>query len=235
MRDETHVWYADLDLDEQGANRLMVQLDTGERTRAQRFAFPHLRTRFVAAHAFARQVLGQYLNIAPECVRYTYAAQGKPGLSNAGDVRFNLSHSADLAALAITRNREVGIDIERTHEIADMLNLARRYFSQPEIDWLVAMPQNSQTSAFFTCWTAKEAYLKARGDGLLFPLDRFQALPIAGSERLGLAVYGEPAESERWHMTRLEIPDAIGALAVEGANGRPIVRRWSSGARVTVE
>jgi 4'-phosphopantetheinyl transferase len=121
----------------------MVQLDTAERTRAQRFAFPHLRTRFVAAHVFVRQVLGEYLNIAPECVRYTYTAQGKPRLSNGGKVRFNLSHSADLVAVAIARNREIGIDIEKTHQIADMLNLARRYFSRPEIDWLLAMPQDA--------------------------------------------------------------------------------------------
>lgn len=227
MQDETYVWYADLDLDEQEVNRLMLQLDTAERTRAQRFAFPHLRTRFVAAHAFVRQVLGRYLGISPGSVRYAYTAQGKPRLSNNGEVRFNLSHSADLAALAIAWNREIGIDIEKTHEIADMLSLARRYFSQPEIDWLLALPQDALNSAFFTCWTAKEAYLKARGDGLLFPLDRFQALPITGSERLRLAVYGEPAESERWYMTRLQIPSAIGALAVEGDGAPPILRRWT--------
>ena len=107
----------------------MLQLDTAERTRAQRFAFPHLRTRFVAAHAFVRQVLGRYLGISPGSVRYAYTAQGKPRLSNNGEVRFNLSHSADLAALAIAWNREIGIDIEKTHEIADMLTSARRYFS----------------------------------------------------------------------------------------------------------
>lgn len=227
MQDETHVWYADLHLDEREANSLMLQLDTAERTRAQRFAFPHLRTRFVSAHIFVRQVLGRYLDIAPECVRYAYTAQGKPRLSNGSEIRFNLSHSADLAALGIAWNREIGIDIEKTHEVTDMLSLARRYFSQPEIDWLLALPQDAIKSAFFTCWTAKEAYLKARGDGLLFPLDRFQALPIADSERLQLAVYDEPAESERWYMTRLQIPGAIGALAVECACAPPILRRWT--------
>jgi 4'-phosphopantetheinyl transferase len=227
MQDETHVWYADLDLDEAEAGRLMGQLDISERARAQRFAFPHLRTRFVAAHAFVRQVLGKYLDVAPECVCYSYTPQGKPRLSNGGEIRFNLSHSVDLAALAITRNREIGIDIEKPREIADMLSLARRFFSHPEIDWLLAVPPNDQTSAFFTCWTAKEAYIKARGDGLSFPLDRFQALPVVGSEQLRLAVYGEPAESERWCMTSFQIEAATGALAVEGVNCRPVFQKWS--------
>jgi 4'-phosphopantetheinyl transferase len=227
MQDETHVWYADLNVDETGAGRLIHLLDIAERARAQRFAFPYLRTRFVAAHALARQVLGKYLDIAPECVSYAYAPQGKPRLSNGGEIRFNLSHSADIAALAIVPNREIGIDIEKTREITDMLSLARRFFSQPEIDWLLATPPDQQTSAFFTCWTAKEAYLKARGDGLSFPLDRFQALPVTGSERLRLAVYGEPAESERWCMTRFHIESATGALAVEGVNGRPIFQKWT--------
>jgi 4'-phosphopantetheinyl transferase len=109
-----------------------------------------------------------------------------------------------------------------------MLELARRYFSPAETDWLLATPPDVQTAAFFTCWTAKEAYLKARGDGLLFPLDRFEALPVAGSDRLQLAVYGEPGEAERWSMTRFQIPALAveGAVAVEGANGAAILRRW---------
>ncbi len=227
MQNETHVWYADLGIDEAAAGRLIGLLDDAERIRAQRFAFPYLRTRFVAAHVFARQVLGKYLDISPERVRYDYAPRGKPHLLNAGEIRFNLSHSADLAGIAIVESREVGIDIEEIHELSDMLDMARRFFAPAEVDWLLAFPPEGRTMAFFQCWTAKEAYLKARGDGLSFPLDQFHVLPSAGSEELRLTVYGEPGESGRWGMARFQISDtAIGALAVEGVTRPPVCRRW---------
>ncbi len=227
MPNETELWYADLNLNEREAAELFSLLDEAERARARRFAFPHLRTRFIAAHAFVRQVVGRRLGIRPECLRYAYTNLGKPSVLNVGEIRFNLSHSEDVAALAVT-NREVGVDIERIREIRDMLDLARRFFSQPEIDWLLAIPPERQTEAFFECWTGKEAYLKARGDGLSFPLDGFHVLPVTGSEELELTVYDDPDESKRWRMTRFRIPQiGTGALALEGLTGPGLCQRWS--------
>ncbi len=229
MQDEIHVWYAHLSLSEQDADRLLPMLDPAEQARAARFALPHLRTRFIAAHAFVRQVIGQSLDLPSASVEYGYSSQGKPHLLNDRGIRFNLSHSADLAALAVARDRELGIDIEHIHELSDMLGLAQRYFAPAEISWLLGTAPEQQPAAFFSCWTAKEAYVKARGDGLSFPLDRFHVLPLDESKRLRLAVDGEPAESNRWHMTRLAVSETVlGALAVEGPECPIHFHTWAS-------
>jgi 4'-phosphopantetheinyl transferase len=111
-----------------------------------------------------------------------------------------------------------------------MLGLARRYFSSVEVQWVESAPAEKRAEAFFTCWTGKEAYVKGRGDGLSFRLDRFQVLPRPGSDWLELQVYGDPRESCRWRIERLPLPPGyLGALAIEGACGRARVLRWLPG------
>ena len=216
MQDEIHVWQADLNLTEQDASAPFELLDEDEKARALRFTLPHLRTRFIAAHAFVRQVIGQALGIPAECVRFDHTSHGKPYLLNDRELRFNLSHSADLAAMAIARNRELGIDIEHRHELLDMLGVARRFFAPAEVSSLLATAPEKQAEAFFTFWTGKEAYVKARGEGLAFPLERFHVLPVEGSELLHLEVDGEPTESDRWRITRFRLSESVfGALAAE--------------------
>jgi 4'-phosphopantetheinyl transferase len=227
LENESHVWYADLDLDEREAAEFTGLLDAGERARANRFAFPHLRTRFIAAHALVRQVIGSYLGIAPEEVEFAYSSQGKPHLPQGGGLRFNLSHSSKMAAVAVACNYEVGVDIEDLRTLPDRMDLARRYFSPAEVKWLEGVSPDRQTAAFFDCWTAKEAYLKARGDGLSFPLDAFQVLPGEAPDDLRLAVYREPGEAAHWLMRRFRIGEAAtGALAIESPANFSLCRKW---------
>jgi 4'-phosphopantetheinyl transferase len=226
LESESHVWYADLDLDEREATEFSGLLDAGECARANRFAFPHLRTRFIAAHALVRRVLGSYLGIPPGEVEFAYSAQGKPYLPHGGGLRFNLSHSAKMAAVAVARC-EVGVDIEDLRTLPDRMDLARRYFSPAEVEWLEGASPERQTVAFFDCWTAKEAYLKARGDGLSFPLDAFQVLPGEAPDDLRLTVYREPSEAGRWRMRRFRIGGAATvALAVESPANPCLFRKW---------
>lgn len=202
-------------------------LDEEERARASRYRSLELRNWFVAAHSFLRQVLSQYLDTRPGEIRFRHLPQGKPELAENRHIRFNLSHTRDIAVVVVARDREVGVDVEDLRDNLDMLGLARRYFSPVEAQWVESAPPEMRAEAFLTCWTGKEAYVKGRGDGLSFRLDGFQVLPRAGSDVLELQVYGDPRESCRWRIERLPLPPGhLAALAMEGASSRSRVLRW---------
>jgi len=215
---EAHVWHFSVDLPDGMYDALFERLDDEEKERALRFKFPASRNLYVASHAFLRKVLGRYLGADPGTLRFRAATLGKPELT-AGDLRFNLSHTDGAAVVAVTRRSAVGVDVERVRENLDPLELAERFFSRPEIEWLRSQPESQRFSAFFACWTAKEAYVKASGGGMSIPLAGFGVIPYRGQAELRLEVYGDPVESARWSMWQVELEAGLPcALAVEGEN-----------------
>jgi len=216
--DEVHVWHFSLDLPEEALGPLLELLDTDEKTRASRFKFAAPRNQYIASHAFVRTVLGRYLQIHPSDIRFRISTHGKPELT-AGDLRFNLSHTEGAAVLAIARRWPLGVDVERVRENLEPLELADRFFSRREAEWLRAQPDSQRIPAFFACWTAKEAYIKACGGGLSIPLAGFSVIPHGGEPELKLEIHGKPDDSERWSMWQLELGASLrSALAVEGKN-----------------
>ncbi len=214
---EVHLWRIALDAAPGGAadegERL---LGPDERARAARFRRPEDRRRFVAAHVALREILGGCLGLAPGRVRLVAGPGGKPRLP-AGPLRFSLAHSGALALCAVARGREVGVDVERVRGDIDVAALARRFFSPPEVAELEALPAAERTGGFYRLWTLKEAYLKARGDGLALPLDTF-SISLAGPRPVLLDA-GRPAGS--WSLATLEAgPGYAAALAVEGTGWR---------------
>lgn len=213
--DEVHVWRIDLST---SAGLEWSVLSPDERARAQRFRFEPDRNRYVFSHGALRVLLGHYLSTGPAEIVFRRGDHGKPALDHDDGLRFNLSTSHQLALLAVTLRREVGIDIEyRRADFADR-DAARRFFSPREIDTLNAVPPEKYTEAFFNCWTRKEAYIKAIGLGLNMPLDQFSVSLQPGEPAHLLEVVGRPQELERWSMLSLE--PGVGyaaALVVEGA------------------
>ena len=173
---EIHVWRASLSADEATLRSLEATLADQERVRARRFIFARDRDRYVAARGVLRDLLGKYLRRAPESIEFVYGPYGKPDIASAAsrpEIRFNLSHSHGLVVVAIGREREVGIDVELIRPDFASEAIAERYFSAEEIDELSKLPAELRTEGFFLCWTRKEAYIKAKGDGLQIPLDSF--------------------------------------------------------------
>ena len=167
-----HVWRAQLDPAPGEVHRLMGMLSKDEHARAERFRFDQDRRRFVVARGVLRSLLALYLGLPPQKVQLTYGASGKPCLPR-GVLRFNLD-AGELGLYAFTSSREVGIDVEHVRQLDDMDQIARRFFSVNEVASLEALPESARPStAFFNCWTRKEAYVKARGEGLALPLDGF--------------------------------------------------------------
>lgn len=156
-----HVWRLDLARDGDGA-----WLDAGERARADRFVRADDRRRFIAAHAGMRRILGGYLGVEPGAVDIVANSQGKPELAGMGSLCFNLSHSKDLALVAVSTVMQVGVDIESVRDDLGGEELARGVLSGAEFDAFTRVAPDEKAHAFVACWTRKEALLKALGCGL---------------------------------------------------------------------
>jgi 4'-phosphopantetheinyl transferase len=173
---EIHVWRASLSVHPTILRSLESALAQDEKARATRFIFERDRDRFIAARGILRDLLGRYIPCTPETIDFAYGPRGKPaivGPATRPDLRFNLSHSHSLAVITIGRGREVGIDVELIRTEFAGEEIARRYFSAKEIAELSSLPAELRSEGFFVCWTRKEAYIKAKGDGLQISLDSF--------------------------------------------------------------
>ena len=223
------MWRASLDLPPERVWTLFHTLAPDEQEQARRFRFRRDRDRFVVARATLRAILGRYLRVGPGRVRFRYGAFGKPALADPFEeerLRFNMAHSHRLALYAVARGREVGIDLEYMRdELADE-RVAEHFFAPREVAALRAVPGHRRKEAFFNCWTRKEAYVKARGEGLLVPLDRFE-VSLAPGEPATLRTPGDPSEAARWSLLSLSPhPDYAAALVVEGHTWRLRCWQW---------
>jgi len=223
---EVHLWRASLDLPPDELARMGELLATDEVDRAARFRFKNDRDQFVVRRGLLRIILGRYLEIPPEKVGFTYNAFGKPAIgNNPEEIRFNLSHCRGLALIAVTRRAEIGVDVERTHNDVEIERISEGLFSEVERDTLRSLAPKARTQAFFNCWTRKEAYLKARGEGLSFPLNQFTVSILPGEPPRLLAAQNDAAEIERWTLYELApATDYVAALAIEGRGHR--LKRW---------
>jgi 4'-phosphopantetheinyl transferase len=226
---EIHVWHTDLKAHEAAIDKLSSLLDHHEQKRAARFLVPEPRIQFILSRAFLRIALGQYLQIEPREVHFRTAEHGKPELAAEDDLYFNLSHTEGTTMIALTRAGRVGIDVERIRENLDPLQLGTRFFSAKESEWLRSQPADQRFAAFFACWTAKEAYIKACGAGLSAPLDGFAVIPRSSAGELHLEIYGKPEESAGWSMWQFDLgPDLRSAVAVEAVDCQIRIGRWSA-------
>jgi 4'-phosphopantetheinyl transferase len=173
---EIHVWRGRLPLDRPERAILEQHLSEDERKRAAGFRFERDRGRYLGARAMLRRIVASYLADKPEQVRFRYERSGKPAvLAERPDacVDFNVSHSGGFALLAIAKGRNVGIDVERVRLDIEAEKIAERFFSPGEVRTLRSLPSDQRHQAFFYCWTRKEAYIKAHGEGLALALDSF--------------------------------------------------------------
>jgi len=217
---EVHVWRASLAAGAGELARLHELLSDEERARAARFRYDVHRERFIAGRGTQRLLLARYLGVHPAAIRYRHAAHGKPALDGPGaesGVRFNVSNAEDGLLVALVLEREVGVDLEPVHRVVDRDAVARRFFSVPENQVYDTIAEEQRDVAFFTCWTRKEAYIKAVGDGLSMPLDCFDVTLRPGEPARLLATRGDPSQAERWTLREIDPgPGWLGALVVEG-------------------
>jgi 4'-phosphopantetheinyl transferase len=228
---ETHVWKIPLDLDDATIAGLRHGLSPDEITRADRFVFEKHRRRYIAAHHALRRILSGYLGTAPLKIAFLTGEYGKPFLPAFGEspqIRFNLSHSEELALLGVTLDREIGVDVEWIRPMNDMDRLARTQFAPEEWEEFQLIPEARRAEAFFSGWTRKEACIKAWGKGLSQNLKNFvvnfdpdQPAKIV-SRREELSAIGE------WSICALTpAPGYCGAVVVAGESS--VIHRWCWG------
>jgi len=225
---DVHLWHAHLRLPDAELARLHRLLNEQEQQRASRFKVPAAREQFVASHGFLRLLLAQYLGTAPEDLQFATGEHGKPMLASSLNLKFNLSHTDGMAAVAISLQHEIGVDVERIRSDINVFELANRFFSSAEAEWLRAQPETEQTRAFYLCWTAKEAYIKACGTGLSMPLDRFSLIPSAvPQKKLTLQTSDDPSEPDRWSIWQIGmLPEFCCAIAVQAPEATVQVKKW---------
>lgn len=216
---DLHVWQTSVNLPVRFVEVLESILSDAEMVRANRFVAYNDRQRFIVAHCFLRTILASYLHSRPEDLQFQENPYGKPALLNCvGEERihFNLSHSNDFVLVAINNRDEVGVDVEYIREI-DVEEIATRFFSTLEVEKLRAMPTDMRRTAFFHCWTRKEAYIKARGEGLSLPLDQFSVSvgPYEPSYALEIkTITGELPKYSLFDLSPGE--NYVGAVAIQG-------------------
>ena len=222
---EVHVWRARLDIPWSWTFDEALSLD--DRTRAHRFRFESDRRKFCVARASLRLILGRYLKAKPGRLKIDTGEYGKPYFADhkaTYGLRFNLSHSHQLALIAISRDREVGVDVEymRPNFVTD--EVAGHFFSPAEAEQLRSLPFELKTQSFFNCWTRKEAYIKARGEGLYCPLDQFDVSLSPGAPAMLLNSRFDAEEVSRWSFQDIfPGPGYASSLAVERGFSRLVL------------
>lgn len=204
--EEVHVWRASLNLAPVRLRELFSVLAPDEVTKAARFHFPKDRNHFVAARGILRSLLGSYLHTDPARLHFSYNSYGKPAIEAAGgehEIKFNVSHSNGIALLAFIRGREVGVDVEYVRADFACAEVAERFFSPSEVSALRALYAGDFTEAFFNCWTRKEAFIKALGEGLSCPLASFSVSLAPREPAALLSVEGRAEVLSRWFMREL--------------------------------
>lgn len=225
---ELHVWRASLDVPPTLLHRLDSTLHANEKERAGKFLIPRARERFTAARGILRELLGMYLGLEADRVEFRYGPQGKPSLSatHNSKISFSVSHSQGTGLFALARGGEVGVDIEEVKTDFKGMQIASHFFSDEEIAGLAKLPPKQADEGFFQCWTGKEAYVKARGQGLSIPLRNFTIRLVNGeqvlrdeAETLWSCYALEPAagfagavvaEGQGWSLRHYEWPAEVG-------------------------
>ena len=226
--DEVHVWAVQLDRDASVIREMATLLGDDERDRASRFRRRVDRDRFIVAHAVLRRLLARYLRRDAHSVRFHRDRFGKPSLAHRTDVTFNLSHADGVALIAVTTGRPVGVDVERVTPLDDAFDVAEICFAPAERRVLHAVPAEQVSDTFFTCWTRKEAFVKAVGTGLSAPLKAFEVSLEPETPARLCRVSGSARVAASWTMEALHpAPGYVGALAVRRTNVR--VTTWQVG------
>lgn len=226
---EAHIWQIELNRTDEIIKNLPELLDETERAKALSFRFGKDKRNYITAHCGMREILSFYLGICPQNIEFEANFYGKPFLRrNDIDLRFNLSHSHERALLAVTRGKEIGVDIELIRNSIAEENLAEQFFSPLEAETLRNLPKGLQTKAFFDCWTRKEAFIKAVGKGLSYPLKDF-TVAFTPSERARLiALENSPIRAEDWQIVKLNVAeDYAAAMAVEAQSIETKLYLWN--------
>ncbi len=225
---DLHVWSGVLDVSAEEKHRFWTLLAPGEKDRALRFHFERDRTHYVAARGMLRLLIGRYLACAPDEIEFSYSEYGKPSILHprTEDVfQFNVSHARGVALFAFCWGSDVGVDVEQIRPLPDAPKIAARFFSEYENEQFNAIPAEQVSEAFFNGWTRKEAFIKAVGEGLSYPLNQFDVTLTPDEPARFVQIQKSKTEAAQWSLyTLTPMIGYVGAVALPGQGWR--LSRW---------
>ena len=212
-----HIWHVNVLPATAAMDEIVATLSPEELERASKFKLEKDRIHYVCRRSQLRKILSQYCNCQPTEIIFGYHRYKKPFIDMPGyeAIKFNLSFSEDLMVVAVTKHNEVGVDIEKIHEMQDMAGVAKDNFSAQELTDFNAA--GDKTLIFFNIWTKKEAFIKATGRGMYYPLKEFSINIKAGFHNP--SILNNSMESKGWTITEVNTHEGyIAALAVKGSD-----------------
>lgn len=217
------IWHIPTTSDPAQLIKLDALLSPDEQQRAKRTVRMGTRNTYITSHAALRQILGQYLELAPQEISFINEPNGKPAIKQFESFHFSLSHTQDYTLLAISSLSPVGIDIEITKQTRDILSIAKRFFSNTEYEWLSSTAVEQRYDCFYQLWCHKEAYLKALGLGLQGGLSSFSLY------RDDLTAHSKITDRDKqdWWLQALNVPSPYrAAVAIAHPDTTPEIMHW---------
>ncbi len=217
--ESVHVWRATMDVTSDYIDIIRDVLCIDEIKRADRFYFQKDRNNYIVARGLLRRILSHYCDKDPDEHIFAYNRYGKPYLVDEDILYFNVSHSDNQVLYAVTLGREIGIDIERIRPFENAESIIERFCSEKEKKDFLTLSDSNKNEAFFTCWTRKEAYIKAHGKGLVYPLDEFTVTFLPGEPAVLSDTQNDINEKDNWSIKDIPVTAGyVGAVAVKGHN-----------------
>lgn len=193
-----HLWSVDLSAPPAPISFYASLLSSDEQQRADRFYFQKHKDQFIVGRGLLRELIGKYAKVNPRNITFSYNQFGKPGFEQQAELKFNLSHSNGLAIIGFTIQMEIGLDLEKIDPAINVRQIARHFFAANEQKQIQELPADQQAAAFFKCWTSKEAFIKAHGQGLSLPLDQFEVEVIPDQPAAIKAVHWDLKPANTW-------------------------------------
>lgn len=218
LQNEVHIWAVDIDQWKISCNKAEQMLPKSEREKSERFRFEILKTRYINSHYLLRTLLGMYIGIDYFDQEFHINNYGKPFLKNThaeDSIYFNISNSENVCVFACTKDGDLGVDVEKIHDLPDMDRIVERLFSQEENKIFHSLPEHTKKTSFFKYWTRKEALLKAMGVGLSFPADQINVL--SGQADTSIIKSNAMDEKTDWTFQDIDVFEGFAAaLALKG-------------------
>jgi Phosphopantetheinyl transferase len=213
---QVHVWQVNLKNRNGVPKDIHDYLSPYELERAAKFKFTHDREHYILRHYLLRLILCKYCDCQPQELRFRYNSYNKPfiNIPEFREIKFNMSSSDDLMMIGLCKQNDIGIDIEKIRETGNLEHIALENFSHRELEYFNS--ELKKTTAFFNIWTRKEAFIKAIGKGIYFPLKSFSVDIDPSGSYENIAILRHPVESKRWRTITLKTSDShIAALAIK--------------------
>jgi len=213
---QVHIWQARIDVSSGYPKDIKDVLSADERERAISFKLQNDQIHFIIRHYLLRIILSKYCDYLADEITFRYDTHKKPAFNmpEYRKIKFNMSFSHDLMLVAINKHNDIGIDIEKVHDINDLESVAVNNFSSKEFKYLNSSSEKINT--FFKIWTRKEAFIKATGKGMYYPLKSFCVSMDKSGNHENLIIFNHPIKSKHWRIAEIKASDGfIASIAVK--------------------